>query len=129
MQEFYIRQGSVNPKLRLEVINDGRYDYKKSLINNSLLDSKITFSMKNVETGLLKVSKSPATIVVAKDEGCEEKYIIQYEWKTRDVKESGIFEGWFDIIFNGDITEYGVEYLKGNFKVPVQEKLLIHILS
>lgn len=127
MQEFYLRQGSVNPLLRLEVINDGRYDYRKSLINNSLMDSNVTFSMKNVETGLLKVSKAEADIVLAKTEGCEEKYILQYKWKPRDVKEEGIFEGWFDIMFNGNLTENGEEYLKGNFKVPVQEKLLIYI--
>lgn len=127
MQEFYIRQGSVNPLLRLEVINDGRYDYRKSLINNSLLDSKVTFTMRNTETGLLKVSKAQAEVVLAKTDGCEEKYVLQYKWKPRDVKEVGIFEGWFDITFNGNLTEDGEEFLKGNFKVPVQEKLLIFV--
>ena len=38
MQEFYINQGSVNPTLRMELINDGRYDYKKTnIFNNSIL--------------------------------------------------------------------------------------------
>lgn len=125
--EFYLRQNSVNPLLRMEVINDGRYDYRKSLINYSLMDSEVFFSMKNIETGLLKISKAPAKIVMAKTDGCEEKYILQYEWKARDVKEEGIFEGWFEIKFNGNLTEEGEEYLKGNFKVPVEEHLLIYI--
>ena len=124
---FIIKKNSVNPLLRMEVINDGRYDYRKSLINNSLMDSVVTFSMKDVETGLLKISKAPARIVVAKDSGCDEKYILQYDWKPRDVKNEGIYEGWFDITFNGNLTEYGEEYLKGNLKVPIQEILLIYV--
>lgn len=127
MQEFYIRQGSVNPLLRMELIDDGRYDYRKSLMNYSLLDSNVTFTMKNTETGLLKVSKAPAEVILAKTDGCEEKYVLQYKWKPRDVKEIGIFEGWFDITFNGNLTEAGEEFLKGNFRVPIQEKLLIFI--
>ena len=129
MQEFYIRRGSINPYLRMEVINDGRYDYRKSLINNSLMDSVVTFSMKDVETGLLKISKAPAKVVVAKDSGCDEKYILQYDWKQKEEKNEGIYEGWFDITFNGNLTENGEEYLKGNFKVPIQEKLQIVILK
>ena len=127
MQEFYIRQGSVNPLLRMELINDGRYDYRKPLMNYSLLDSKVTFTMQNTETGLLKVSKAPAEVVLAKTDGCEENYVLQYKWKPRDVKEIGIYEGWFDITFNGNLTEAGEEFLKGNFRIPVQEKLLIFI--
>lgn len=125
--EFYIRQGSVNNKLRMEVINDGRYDYRKSLINYSLLDSKVTFTMKNIETGLLKISKAPAEIVLAKTDGCDDKYILQYTWKPRDTKEEGIFEGWFDITFNGNLTQEGESFLTGNFRVPIEEKLLIYI--
>lgn len=127
MQEFYIRQGSVNNKLRMEVINDGRYDYRKSLIEYSLLDAKVTFSMKNTETGLLKISKAHADIVLAKTDGCEEKYLLQYTWKPRDVKEIGIYEGWFDITFNGNLTQEGESFLEGIFRVPVEEKLLIYV--
>lgn len=127
MQEFYLRKGNTAIPLRMEVINDGRYDYRKSLINNSLMDCKVTFSMKNTETGLLKVSKMPAEVVVAKTEGCEEKYILQYKFKPRDVKETGIFEGWFDITFNGNLTEKDETYLTGDFRVPVEEKLLIFV--
>ena len=83
--------------------------------------------MKDTETGLLKISKADAEIVLAKNDGCEEKYIVQYKWKPRDVKNEGIYEGWFDITFNGNLKEDGVEYLTGTFKIPVQEKLLIYI--
>lgn len=127
MQEFYLRQTNTAIPLRMEVINDGRYDYRKPLMNYSLLDSKVTFSMKNTETGLLKVSKSPAEVVVAKDNGCEDKYILQYKWKDRDVKEIGTYEGWFEITFNGNLTSENEEYLTGKLKVPIEEPLIIYI--
>ena len=126
-QEFYLIRGSVNPCLRMELINDGRYDYKKSFFDNALQDSIDFFSMRNAETGILKIAKQKAEIVLAKSEGCEEKYILQYKWKEREVKEPGIYEGWFEIKFNGDLTQDGIEYPKGNLKVPIEEPLLIYI--
>ena len=95
MQEFYIRQYSVNPVLEMELINDGRYDFQKSLINDALQDSVVTFSMKDEETGLLKVAKAKANIVLANDGGCDEKYILQYKWTEKDVAKKGVFNGWF----------------------------------
>lgn len=92
------------------------------------MDCNVTFSMRDTETGLLKISKAHADVVTAKSEGCEEKLILQYSWKERDTKTEGIYEGWFDITFNENITENGEEFLKGNFRVPVQEKLLIYII-
>ena len=128
-QEFFIRKGSVNPVLRMEVIKDGRYDFKKSMIDNAIQDSVVKFYMKDVETGLLKVAKADADIVLAQEEGCEEKYILQYKWKERDTKKEGIYEGWFEIDFNGNLKEEGVDYPSGKMIVPIQEKLQIVILD
>jgi hypothetical protein len=128
MQEFFINKGSVNPLLRMELINDGRFDYKKSYIFNHVVqDATVTFSMKNVEDDILKISKAKAEIVTAQDTGCETKYLLQYTWKPRDVKEPGTYKGWFEIKFNGDIYENGVTYPAGNLIVPIEESLLIHI--
>lgn len=126
-QEFYLIRGATSPYLRMEIINDGRYDYKKTLFDNALQDCNVTFSMRNTETGLLKVAKAPVDIVLAKSDGCEEKYLLQYKWKERDTKEPGIYEGLFEIKFNGDLTEDGVEYPKGILKVPIEEELIIYI--
>lgn len=129
MQEFYINQGSVNPTLRMELINDGRYDYKKTnIFNNSIQNADITFSMKNIDNGVLKISKSRAEVVEIDSDSCESKYILQYRWSNRDVKEKGIYKAWFEIIFKGDIFEDGVEYPTGNLIVPIKEELIIHIL-
>ena len=127
--EFIIKKGSVNPVLRMELIKDGRYDFKKSMIDNAIQDSVVKFYMKDVETNLLKVAKADADIVLAQEEGCEEKYILQYKWKERDTKKEGIYEGWFEINFNGNLKEEGVDYPSGKMIVPIQEKLQIIILD
>ena len=129
MMEFIIKKGSVNPVLRMELIKDGRYDFKKAMIDNALQDSVVKFYMKDVETGLLKVAKADADIVLAQEEGCEEKYILQYKWKERDTKKEGTYEGWFEINFNGNLKEEGVDYPSGKMIVPIQEKLQIIILD
>ena len=129
MMEFIIKKGSVNPVLRMELIKDGRYDFKKSMIDNAIQDSVVKFYMKDVETDLLKIAKADADIVLAQEEGCEEKYILQYKWKERDTKKEGIYEGWFEINFNGNLKEEGVDYPSGKMIVPIQEKLQIIILE
>lgn len=127
--EFIIKKGSVNPVLRMELIKDGRYDFKKAMIDNAIQDSVVKFYMKDVETDLLKIAKADADIVLAQEEGCEEKYILQYKWKERDTKKEGIYEGWFEINFNGNLKEEGVDYPSGKMIVPIQEKLQIIILD
>ena len=127
MQEFFIMKGSVNPVLEMELINDGRYDFQKSLLNDALQDSVVTFNMKSEETGILKISQANANIVLANEDSCQERYILQYKWKERDVKQEGVFYGWFEIKFNGNLTSDGIDYPKGNLIVPIEEDLRIII--
>ena len=128
MQEFSVRAGANYPALRMELIEDGRYDFHKAKINNALQDSDVVFSMKDIETGILKVSKAKAVIKNADTEGCEDKYVVEYDWQTRDTAKPGIYEGWFDIDFKGDVVEAGVDYPSaGKLRVPVTEDLLIYV--
>lgn len=127
-QDFYIIKNSVLPYLRMELINDGRFDFEKTdIINKSLQDATVTFSMKNIDTDILKISNAPCNIVLAKTEGCEEKYIIEYQWKERDTKEEGIFQGWFTIKFNGNIVQENIDFPSGKLIMPIAEDLIIHI--
>ena len=57
MQEFFILKGSVNPVLEMELIDDGRYSFHKSLFNEALQDSNVTFTMIDTETNIPKISK------------------------------------------------------------------------
>lgn len=128
MQYHYINQFSLNPPLRIELINDGKYDFMKAYeFNNAIQDADVTFSMRNVIDGKLKVSKATANIVLVDQNSCDERYILEYKWKKRDVNEKGQFIGRFEITFNGDIKEEGVEYPKGNLIVPIVEELTIMI--
>lgn len=127
-QNFFINKNSVLPYLMMELYDDGRNNFHKQMImNNSLQNCTVTFSMQNIETGILKVSKSPCNIVMADDCSCGEKYIIQYKWKERDTKESGTYKGWFEINFTGNITHENMEYPTGKLIVPIIEDLLITI--
>lgn len=127
-QEFFIIKGATAPYLRIELINDGRTDFLKSdIINKSLQDATITFSMWNVDTDVLKISKAPCNVVLAKTDGCEEKYVIEYRWRERDTKESGIYKGQFTIDFHGNLTEEGVDFPQGKLIVPISEDLKIYI--
>lgn len=128
MQYHYINQFSLNPPLRIELINDGKYDFMKAYeFNNAIQDADVTFSMQNVIDGKLKVSKATANIVLVDQNSCDERYILEYKWKKRDVNEKGQFIGRFEITFNGDIKEEGIEYPKGNLIVPIVEELTIMI--
>ena len=127
MIEFFINRKSVNPVLRMELILDGRYDYKKSLIDNAIQDSNVTFTMKDHETDVYKIINAKANIKLANEDSCEEKYILEYEWTERDTRYPGIFDGQFEIKFNGNVKEDGVTYPTGNLIVPIQEKLRIYI--
>jgi hypothetical protein len=129
MQEFYINQNSLNPVLRMELVCDGRFDFKKSnLYKHSIQNANVFFSMKNIENNILKISNAKADIVLESNETCENKYLIQYKWEKRDVKEKGTFKGWFNIVFIGDLYEENVEHPTGNLIVPIEEELIIHIL-
>ena len=125
MQTFYINQNSELPILRMELIIDGRNDFNK--FYDAIQDASITFSMTNVDTGIMKVANAPAYIKRKDNDGCVEEYVICYDWRKRDTKEIGTYEGVFTIHFNGNIKNEEITYPKGDLIVPIREKLIITI--
>ena len=95
--DFYIRQNSLLPVLRMELIEDGRHSYSK--FHELVQNSNITFTMVNKETGVTKVAKVPAYIKLREDGGCVEQYVICYDWRKHDTKEAGTYVGTFNIDF------------------------------
>lgn len=127
MQYFYINQNSVLPTLRMELVNDGRFEFLKAgKFNNAIQNADVTFSMED-EHGVLKISESPCNIVLATEKSCEDRYIIEYKWQPRDTKKKGIFKGQFKIEFGGDLYEEGVSYPEGALIMPIYEDIYIHI--
>ena len=125
MQYFYIRQNSTLPTLRMELIEDGRHDFRK--FYESVQNCTITFTMVNVDTKITKIAKAPCYIKLKEDDGCVDKYVICYDWKPRDTKETGTFKGTFELTF-GEIKSDETEYPIGNLNMPIREELTIVIL-
>lgn len=118
MQEFYINKDATLPLLKMELINNGRYDFNKfyELIQNAT----ITFSMTNCDTGVMKVANNSSGVSIQLKDGCDEEYYICYKWNQRDTKMKGKYTGKFTITF-GDM------FGGGKLIVPIQEELIIYI--
>lgn len=125
-QYWTINKGSELPKLRIELIQDGKTDFHKFYIALQAADS-VSFTMTNLETGIKKIAKAPAEIVYDENSGCEERYFLQYSWKKRDTNEAGTFIGHFHINFNDQVVSDGMTIPKGELIVPIEEDLLINI--
>lgn len=141
-QYFYINSNSINPTLRVELVNDAKYEwFKNTSFNEAIQNATITFSMWD-EHDVLKISKAPCNLILSNDSGCETKYIIEYAWKERDTRKMGIFTGRFEITFgedlrkpsteseiitNGETRISNADYPVGKFVVPIYEDLKIEI--
>ena len=125
-QNFFINKGSELPQIKMEVINDGRHDFKKIYLALQAADS-VTFSMFNKDTGIYKIANEPAEIVYDEESGCDERYFIQYTWKKTDTDEAGRYVGLFTITFNNKIVADGITFPSGVLIVPIAETLYITI--
>lgn len=124
--DFYIKQYSELPILRMEIINDGRHDYYKFW--DAIQAADITFTMINVNNGNVKISEAPCYIKLRENDSCEDQYVICYDWLKRDTKEKGRYEGSFSIKFSDDLSHESLEYPKGELIMPIAEKLFINII-
>ena len=124
-QFFYMTKNSTLPSLRMELIDDGRSDFHK--FQECIQGATITFTMVNADTNVTKVAKAPCYIKKKEDGSCDDKYIICYDWKARDTKESGVYNGLFEITFSSDLTSEDVEYPSGILNMPLREDLKIII--
>lgn len=125
MQDFIINKDSVLPILRMELIYDGRSDYNKFW--DAIQDATITFTMINVDTNITKIANAPCYIKRKEADGCVSQYVICYNWKKRDTREPGVYNGIFEITFNGNISGENISYPSGNLIMPIKEQLIIHI--
>ena len=126
-QEFYITKNSVLPHLRMELINDGRHDFNK--FYEAIQNASITFSMTNVDNGIMKIANAKASIVPRENNSCVDEFVIVYEWKERDTKQPGIYRGQFKINFNPDLVSGEQTYPVGELIMPIQDELMIYIMD
>lgn len=124
-QQFFITKGSTLPTLRLEMIHDGRHDFRNAYL--ALQNADVTFTMTEQSTGIRRISNAKAYVVEKTDSGCEEAYVIEYRWNKRDTSEAGTYIGQFRIVFNSDLVMDGFTFPSGEMNVPIAEDLLITI--
>jgi len=122
---FFLTKGSTLPNLRMEVINDGRHDFRKAYF--ALQAATVTFTMTNMETGVKKIANAKAYVVDKEDSGCEDACVIEYRWNKRDTDTAGTYIGQFKINFDDNLTVDGLTFPKGELIAPIAEDLVITI--
>lgn len=125
MKQFNINKDATLPYLEIEPIINGRYNFRK--LYEAIQGADVTFSMKNIDNGIWKVANAKAHIVDGSSQGCEERFKIQYRWKTRDTKEAGRYIAQFKITFADDIVSGDTIFPKGDLIVPIAEDIIVNI--
>lgn len=117
--EFFINKGATLNVLKMELIQDGRNDFRNffDLIQNA----NIYFTMTDVVTGVKRIGKKVAgTQLVVPIDCVGEEYYITYQFTERETEKAGRYVGQFTIEFL-DGT--------GTLIVPIRETLYINILD
>jgi hypothetical protein len=118
--EFHINKNSTLPKLKMELIKDGRNDFNK--FHDKIQNAIIKFSMADVITGVKRIASKIATIEELEPKsncGIEEFYLV-YQFNTKETSVAGRYVGQFEIDFL-DGT--------GTLIVPIREELFINVLD
>lgn len=124
--DFFINKNSTLPSLRIEVIQNGRDNYRK--LYTALQAADVYFSMTDVDNGVRKIVNAKADVVTRENDSCDEEYLIEYKWKERDTKTPGKYKGQFKIVFDDSITTSDGKTLpSGELIVPIAEELFIHV--
>ena len=120
--EFFINKDSNLPPLKMELINDGRNDFR--MFFEKIQNATIKFNMWDVKNNVKRIANSPASIEL-KCEDCDiggdsPKYYIVYNWSDRDTKKPGKYNG-----------EFVIEFLDGTGTLiaPIRDKLFINVLD
>lgn len=117
MNYFINKNSTLNP-LKMELIQDGRNDYKS--FHEKIQNADIYFSMVDIVDGSIKISKQPAGCMLKTDvpPDSNEEYYIVYHWRDKDTNRAGTYKGFFTIIFED-----------GTLIAPIRSDLYIHILD
>lgn len=125
MKQFNINKDSTLPYLEIEPIVNGRNTFAK--LYEAIQSADIKFSMKNIDNGIWKIANAKAYVVNSVDQGCEDRFKIQYRWNKRDTKECGRYLAQFKITFSDDIVSGDTIFPKGELIVPIAEDIVVNI--
>lgn len=116
--EFFIKQNSNLPILKMDVVRDGRTDSWKDFY--SVLDNAtIRFSMKSEDDGIQKIFMRPAYITEKerRNPDSPREYYIYYKWRGKDTNKKGRYIG-----------EFLIQLENGELIGPIRENLYINII-
>jgi hypothetical protein len=114
--EFFIKQNATLPTLKLQVLKDGRNDFRSFM--ETLQNAIITFSMVNTDNGILKIASKPAYITEKffDNPDAPQEFYIYYNFTANDTKTPGRYMG-----------EFSITTTEGELIVPIRESLFINI--
>lgn len=120
--DFFINKDATLPMVIMELIQDGRNDYKQ--FHEKIQNADITFSMYDVDTGVKKIGCKDALILCRSCEDIsdctEDQYYIAYQFSERDTSKAGRYVGRFTVTFLDG---------SGTLIVPIREELFINVLD
>jgi hypothetical protein len=121
--EFYIRQGSTEPILKLQMIEDGKND--KSSFNSRLENSIITLDLIDIKTNIPFLVNLNCNIVnrIKRDNFITDEYYIIHKFTSEETNEKGRYEGIINIKFL-DNNNIQTDLLI----LPINEKLFINVI-
>jgi hypothetical protein len=118
--EFHINKKATLPKLKLELIKDGRNDFNK--FHDKIQNANITFTMTDIVTGVKKIACKIAGIeeVLPKNNCICEEYYLVYQFTTKETSVAGRYAAYFEIDFLDG---------SGTLIVPIREELFVNVLD
>lgn len=114
--EFFIKQNTTLPLLKMQIVKDGKTDYK--YICDIIEKSSIYFSMIDDATGIPKIISAGAGFVnkVFIETNSQPEYYLYYLFTKNDTNRSGRFRGEFTLLSD-----------EGTLVVPISDNLYINI--
>jgi hypothetical protein len=118
--EFFINKNATLPKLKLELIKDGRNDFNK--FHDKIQNANITFTMTDIVTGVKKIACKSAGIeeVLPKNNCICEEYYLTYQFTSKETSVAGRYAAQFEIDFLDG---------SGTLIVPIREELFVNVLE
>ena len=120
--DFYINQHATLPMVILELIQDGRNDYKN--FHEKIQNADVTFTMHDIDSGIKKIGCKTATCLCktcGNGNDCDdEQYYLAYQFDSKDTNKVGTYVGKFTIDFLDG---------SGTLIVPIRDELYIHVLG
>ena len=118
--EFNITKNATLPKLKLELIKDGRNDFNK--FHDKIQNANITFTMTDIVTGVKRIACKSAGIeeVLPKNNCICEEYYLVYQFTSKETSVGGRYVGNFEIDFLDG---------SGTLIVPIREELFINVIE